>query len=316
MIRTIVLASLSAAIVACQPASPPTAFTDTAHLTQGEMTLGDARAQYATKLTRKESDGGAPDKPPAGVFDLVKFTSPAGQLSAYLTPAPAGGGKHPAMIWITGGDHATIGDVWSPRPRDNDQSASQLRKAGIVMMFPSQRGGNDNPGFHEGMYGEVADISAAFDYLLTLDYVDPARIYLGGHSTGGTMALLVAESDARFRATFAFGPVTDPRGYGRDFTPYNTRDRVEIALRAPILWLDSLRSPTFVIEGESDGNADDVRALADENKNKNASFFVVKGQDHFSVLAPALDLIAKKIKADTGATSNISLTLAELNAAK
>lgn len=280
------------------------------------MTLADARAGHATKLTRKENDGAAPDKPPAGVYGLVKFNSPVGQLSAYLTPPPANGGKRPAVVWITGGDHATIGDVWSPQPRDSDQSASQLRKAGIVMMFPSQRGGNDNPGFHEGMFGEVADISAAVDYLLTLDYVDPARVYLGGHSTGGTMALLVAESDARFRATFAFGPVTDPRGYGPDFTPYNTKDRMEVGLRAPILWLDSLRSPTFVIEGESDGNGDEVQALARENKNRNAHFFIVKGRDHFSVLAPALDVIAKKIAADSGSTSNISLTQAELNAAK
>lgn len=316
MVRAALLAILSAALAACQPEPTQTAFDDSAQLTQGAMTLADARAGHATELMRKENDGTAPDMPPAGVFDLVKFNSPVGALSAYLTPPPKNGGKHPVVVWITGGDHATIGDVWSQQPRDNDQTASQLRKAGLVMMFPSQRGGNDNPGFHEGMFGEVADISAAVDYLLTLDYVDPARIYLGGHSTGGTMALLVAESDTRFRATFAFGPASDPSRYGSGFTPYNTKNRREAELRAPILWLDSLRSPTFVIEGESDGTAGEVRALASANKNSNARFFIVKGQDHFSVLAPALDLIAKKIVADTGATSNISLTQAELNAAR
>ena len=218
--------------------------------------------------------------------------------------------------WITGGDHATIGDVWSPGRRDNDQSASAFRKAEIVMMFPSQRGGNDNPGFHEGMFGEVADISAAADYLLKQDYIDPARIYLGGHSTGGTMALLVAELDSRFRATFTFGPVADPSGYGDDFTPYNTKDRMELVLRAPVVWLHSLRSPTFVIEGESESNADEVQFMSENNKNPKAHFFIVKGRNHFSVLAPVLDVLAKKVVADTGPEVNITLTQAELNAAK
>jgi dipeptidyl aminopeptidase/acylaminoacyl peptidase len=61
------------------------------------------------------------------------------------------------------------------------------------MMFPSLRGGNDNPGRHGGFYGEVDDVLAAHDYLSRQPYVDPKRIYPGGHSTGGTLALLTAE---------------------------------------------------------------------------------------------------------------------------
>ena len=37
-------------------------------------------------------------------------------------------------------------------------------------------------------------------FLAAQPYVDPARIYLGGHSTGGTLALLVAECSETFRA--------------------------------------------------------------------------------------------------------------------
>ena len=50
----------------------------------------------------------------------------------------------------------------------------------------------------------------------SFDYVDPDQIYLGGHSTGGTLALLVAESTDRFRAIFSFGPVANMRNYGTD----------------------------------------------------------------------------------------------------
>jgi dipeptidyl aminopeptidase/acylaminoacyl peptidase len=55
------------------------------------------------------------------------------------------------------------------------------------------RGGNDNPGRREGFLGEVDDVLAAADHLSKLPHIDPTQIYLGGHSTGGTLALLVAE---------------------------------------------------------------------------------------------------------------------------
>ena len=79
--------------------------------------------------------------------------------------------------------------------------------------------------------------------------MDPARLYLGGHSTGGTLVLLVAASSDRFRGVFSFGPVDDVSGYGSQFLPFNTWSRREIELRSPIYWLHSVRSPTFVFEG-------------------------------------------------------------------
>src|SRR5689334_8944928 len=78
MNRLGVFAILSLALAGCQPTPQPA--EETAKLTQGAMTLADARAGLVTKLARKERDGTAPDKPPAGVFELVKFASPAGQL--------------------------------------------------------------------------------------------------------------------------------------------------------------------------------------------------------------------------------------------
>ena len=41
------------------------------------------------------------------------------------------------------------------------------------MMFPSLRGGNDNPGAKEGFLGEVDDVIAAADFLAKQPYVDP-----------------------------------------------------------------------------------------------------------------------------------------------
>ena len=73
--------------------------------------------------------------------------------------------------------------------RTTSRRARTARRESI-MMFPTLRGGNTNPGAREYLLGEVDDVLAAAEHLARLPYVDPQRIYLGGHSTGGTLALL------------------------------------------------------------------------------------------------------------------------------
>jgi len=64
--------------------------------------------------------------------------------------------------------------------------------------------------------GEVDDVLDATTYLEKQPYVDSHRIYLGGHSTGGTLALLAAECSDRFRTVFSFALVEDVSVYGAD----------------------------------------------------------------------------------------------------
>jgi dipeptidyl aminopeptidase/acylaminoacyl peptidase len=276
--------------------------------------LAEARKGFVTKLVRQERADEPVEDPPAAVFRKVKYDTAVGKCSAYLTPDPNDGKKHPAIVWITGGDCNSIDPVWKAAPRDNDQTAGQYRAAGIVMMFPSLRGGNDNPGFKENFYGEVDDVLAAADTLAKLDYVDPKRIYLGGHSTGGTLALLVAEMPNPFRAVISFGPVDDITGYGGQFTEaVNFKDKREVELRSPGQWLHSIRCPTFVFEGTRGGNIGPLEAM--KRQTKSAQFFPVKGASHFSILAPVNELVAKKIAADTGAdATKLSFTEDEVNA--
>lgn len=278
---------------------------------QQAETLKAARAEHVTILTQKTRDGTPAPVPPKGVLELIRYPSPTGSLAAYIMPRPASGGKHPAIIWITGGDNNTIGNLWKKADPANDQTAAAFREAGIVTMYPSQRGGNDNPGFREGFYGEVDDVLAAADYLAKLDYVDPSRIYLGGHSTGGTLVLLTAEMSARFRGVFSFGPIDDIRYYGANFVYSDPKNATEVQLRSPIYWLESVSSPVFVIEGAGRGNAESLEAMRARTSNPQLRFFKVPGRDHFSVLAPVSKLIAAKIVA-----GEVTLSQAELDAAR
>lgn len=270
--------------------------------------LIEARQGFQTKLLRRESANEPVETPPPQIFQQVQYDSPAGKLAAYLSPDPGDGQKHPAIVWITGGDCNTIGDIWSDMPASNDQTAAAYRQSGIVMMFPSLRGGNMNPGVREGFFGEVDDVLAAADYLAGQPYVDPQRIYLGGHSTGGTLVMLVAASSDRFRAVFSFGPVEDVGGYGSEYCPFDLSSARELELRAPIRWLHSIKSPLFVFEGVRQGNIDSLRSMKQASQNPLAHFHEIASGDHFSILAPTNRLIAGKILADTGPTTNLSFS--------
>lgn len=276
--------------------------------------LFEARQGFKTVLLRNDHEIGAPPTPPATIFTLVKYPSPAGKLSAYVSPAPVDGKKHPAIIWLVGGFGNGIDENdWQKGPAENDQSASVFREAGLLMMYPSLRGGNDNPGCKEGFYGEVEDVMAAADFLSRLDYIDADRIYLGGHSTGGTLALLVAESTNRFRAVFAFGPVSDVKGYGAAYLPFELNVR-ELELRAPINWLGAIKTPTYVFEGAlPHGNISSLRAMAKANQNAQVQFHPVGAVDHFSIIQPVSRLIAAKILADDAPQANIHFTDQELS---
>jgi dipeptidyl aminopeptidase/acylaminoacyl peptidase len=277
------------------------------------VSLVEARRGFTTKLTGQQSDKEAVAPPPPRVFQVVRYDSPVGKLAAYLTPDPRDSKKHPAIIWITGGDCNSIGEVWEEAPASNDQTAAAFRKAGIVMMFPSLRGGNDNPGAKEGFLGEVEDVLAAAEYLSSQKFVEPSRIYLGGHSTGGTLVLLVAECSDRFRAVFSFGPVGDVASYGSEFLPFDTSSRRERDLRAPIRWLHSIKSPVFVLEGTKRGNLSSLKAMARASRNPMVHFLPVRGADHFSILAPTTRLIAESMLRDDGPETNLDFTEQQLS---
>ena len=280
------------------------------------QTLTEVRLNFKSKLVNRPSERNAAPAPPAHLFNTVKYDAPAGKLAAYVTTDPKDGKKHPAIVWITGGDSNSIDEgCWTVGECD-DESACAYRQAGVVMMFPSLRGGNDNPGAKEGFLGEVDDILAAADYLSRQEFVDPKRIYLGGHSTGGTLVLLAAEMSDRFRAVFSFGPADDVTGYGPAYLPFDTKASAEIVFRSPMYWLGSIRSPVYVLEGTAvEGNIEALKSMASISTNPNVHFLPVRGATHLSLLGPTNRLIAAKIVADAGPTTALTLTEAEVNEA-
>ncbi|MCK6544574.1 peptidylprolyl isomerase [Myxococcota bacterium] len=304
----------STSTTAVQPLVPPAS-------PGGRVTFAEQRRTFKTQIVRDPREGlekKAPPKPPAGLFDLVKYTSPAGQLWAYVTPAPKSGGRRPAIVWVPGGFSGGISaGFFGEGPADDDQTASAFRQAGLVLMIPSLRGSHDNPGRFEQLYGEVDDLVAAIEHVRALPYVDPDRVYVGGHSTGATLVLLAAALTDHVRAGFAFGPIEHVGSYGLVHVPYAATDEkrldAEMGMRSPILWVQDIVRPIFVFEGEG-GNALAAAALEREATSKRVPLrsFVLPGHDHFSALHHVSQVIATKILADTGAEPNLSFTRREL----
>lgn len=294
-----ILLPLLLAVVGCDAApdsaaTPQSRSPDTASSTP-RQTLPQARQGFVTHVVTTGQPLGAPDNPGGDEFELIHYQSSVGRLAAYLTTDPGDGEQHPAIVWIAGGDNNSISDKWTPRDRSNDQSASAFRKAGIVMMFPSQRGGNNNPGQREGFYGEVDDILAATDHLANLPYVDPNQIYLGGHSTGGTLVMLVAACTDRYRGIFSLGPVSTAMQYDGHYVYCDPNNEKEMVLRSPIFWLHGVNTPLYVFEGAENANWDAIQMMADHNSNPKIQFLKVPGHDHFSVIAPLAEKLADQI---------------------
>ncbi|MDE7478802.1 MAG: prolyl oligopeptidase family serine peptidase [Lachnospiraceae bacterium] len=279
------------------------------------QSFAEAHDAFQTTLAEENNDDDPIPDPPEGVFDLVKYPSKVGDLAAYVSSDPGDGQKHPMIIWVVGGWGNGIDDFpWCYPEWDDDQTGSAFWQAGVLTMYPSFRGGCGNPGNYETLFGEVDDIASAYDYAASLPYVDPDRIYLGGHSTGGTRALLAAEYTDKFRAVFGFGAVDKIEYHNNSQFTFDTDNKEEYRMRSPIYWLDSVKTPTFLIEG-SDGNSARLKNIEKTSENDNIHCYIIEGQDHFSVLAPLTRVVAQKILADTGAACTISITQEELEQA-
>lgn len=279
---------------------------DAADLT---ITLEEA----TTKLAQQIHNRDLVLPPPSRVAKIMTYKAPLGEYKAYRTLSKNPAVRSPAIVWITGGDCNVIGtSVFDRSERKNDQTAAAFREAGIITVYPALRGGNSSTGNQEGFLGEVEDVRAVVAALAQDPEIDPRRIYLGGHSTGGTLSLLAAECGVPVRAVFSLGPVDDIRSYAGQFAPYDKTNPREHQLRAPWRWLHSIRTPTFVLEGEQ-GNIACLRAMKDLTSNANVEFVEIPRGDHFDVIAPLTELIARKILADTGPACDIEFLPREVN---
>ncbi|MCA9574942.1 MAG: prolyl oligopeptidase family serine peptidase [Myxococcales bacterium] len=297
-------------VIGCDAPAPAATSAETTTAPPGEhFTLPALRRARRTRH-RHRGDPTPPPAPPSDVFELVRYAAPLGDNVAYVTPVRPSpdGARRPGLIWLSGGFRWSLGaHMWTPGPPENDQSATAFLAPDLVLMRPALRGVNGNPGDVECFVGEVDDVLAAAEYLATRPDVDPARIYLGGHSTGGTLALLAAESSARFRAVVALGAAPDARGYGEPRCIPSDATTAEAELRAPALYLHEIRTPTVVAEGALGSWSRTYPALEAQRGTAPVTILSVPGLDHRTLVRPACLALLEAIRADTASDTTFSL---------
>jgi len=192
----------------------------------------DVREHFRTKLLKK---GAAPQKAPKlkipnGVSE-IEFPSGELRFKAWINrPDAKDAKKLPAVVFLHGG-FAFGKEDW--------EMARPYRDAGYIVMAPTLRGENGQAGDFSLFYDEVGDALAAADYLSKQPFVDSERLFVAGHSVGGTHALLAAMASNRFRAAASFSASPDQvlyckYGINKAQIPFDTTNAKELEVRSPL----------------------------------------------------------------------------------
>ncbi len=244
-----------------------------------------ARQHFRTKLLRQgvAPQGWQRERPPAGVRE-VPYMSGNLRLRAWVNGPPADGRRRPAVLFLHGG-FAFGADDW--------EQTQPFRDAGFVVMTPTLRGENGLPGSYSMFYDEVDDVLAAAATLAQLPYVDNKRIYISGHSVGGTLTLLAAMTSDRFRAAASFSGSPDQAVWSRgqpQGVPFDPADQREFQMRSPLAFPRSFKCPVRLYYGSQEwffpSSSQKTAQLA------KAAGLDVEAQsvpgDHFTMAEPAM----------------------------
>jgi predicted Zn finger-like uncharacterized protein len=207
----------------------------------------DARKSFKTNLERK---GPAPM---AGIMgtrptDAMEVQYPSGNLNlkAWISRTRSKSELMPAVLYLHGG-FAFGEDDW--------RQCQRFRDAGFVTMTPTLRGENGQSGTYTLFYDEVNDVVAAAEFLSKMPGVDSDRIYVAGHSAGGTLAMLAAMTSKRFKGCASFSGSPDQVTFVKrnsELAPFNSSNSKELEMRSPLAFPKSFKCPARLYWGSEE----------------------------------------------------------------
>jgi dipeptidyl aminopeptidase/acylaminoacyl peptidase len=185
-----------------------------------------------------------PLRAPEGAVEIT-YESGARTLKAYATPV-MGFVRKPALLFLHGGFSFGQGHWELTRP---------FRRAGYVVLVPTLRGENGQDGERSLFLDEVDDVLAAAAVLQGRVDVDPRRVFVAGHSVGGTLAMLAALASPKFRAAASFSGSPDQVVYTRgrpERIPFDPRNLEEFRIRSPVAFATFFQCPTRLYFGDEE----------------------------------------------------------------
>ncbi|MFC1978588.1 alpha/beta hydrolase [Chloroflexota bacterium] len=142
-----------------------------------------------------------------------------------------------------------------------DAVYQELENRSVIALRFNFRGVGNSGGLVADSAGNLNDVGAAIDYLLTVESVDTERIGLVGYSYGGSIVLCYAPNDERIRAIATISPA---------MTPISSDSIIKYD------------KPKYFISGEKDGvvPVDKFKYLV-EKVAEPKGFRIAAGVDHF-----------------------------------
>jgi dipeptidyl aminopeptidase/acylaminoacyl peptidase len=240
-----------------------------------------ARTHFRTRL---QTFGPSPDEapplaPPSGPR-TIGYRSGSLDLTAWISTDGGDRTPRPAVLFLHGGNA-----LW---PGHWDLAKPYL-DAGYVVMMPALRAENGLPGAFSGFYDETADVLAAAEHLRALPGIDAERLFLAGHSIGGTLTMLAAMSTPVFRAAASFSGNPDARAFFRRFPEdvrFDTADPLEFDMRSAACFAGSFKCPVLMLHASKEHSSDKTIRLTVERARAaglNVQRGVIDG-DHGSAL--------------------------------
>jgi dipeptidyl aminopeptidase/acylaminoacyl peptidase len=220
---------------------------------------GSSPAQRLTSLNAKlfaELDITPPEE--------IEYASFDGQKIHAWIQKPAGfqaGTRYPLILNIHGGPHAAYGHTFT-------HELHLMAARGYVVLYPNPRG-SSSYGVEFGNIiqyrypgDDYKDLMAGVDELERRGIADPKRLGVTGGSGGGLLTNWTITQTDRFAAAVSQRSIADWSAwwYTADFTLFQPRwfrsppfkNVEEYAARSPLTYVEKIKTPLLLIEGESD----------------------------------------------------------------
>jgi len=169
---------------------------------------------------------------------------------------------YPLVLEIHGGPFAAYGPYFSAE-------VQLYAAAGYVVLYTNPRGSTSygqefgNAIHHDYPGHDYDDLMSGVDAVLERGYVDEDRLFVTGGSGGGVLTSWIVGHTDRFRAAVAAKPVVNWYSWAltADMYPYGVKywfpgmpwtHRDHYMQRAPISYVDSVRTPTMLMTGTED----------------------------------------------------------------
>ncbi len=169
--------------------------------------------------------------------------------------------KYPLILNIHGGPHAAYGYTFS-------HEIQWMAAKGYVVLYSNPRGSSSygaefgNVIQHHYPGDDHKDLMAGVDELIRRGTVDPKRLGVTGGSGGGLLTNWAITQTDRFAAAVAQRSIADWSAwwYTADFTLFQPtwfqdapfRDPADFAARSPITFVEKIKTPLMLIDGEAD----------------------------------------------------------------